>query len=282
MRNIISKILFTLLVLTMGIGSVWGTVTYNAPATPATKTYGGFTFLDVANTKANGKITANSATFKGDSTLAYSLRYVGQTLAVTTWYNCSDESPASNFESSPTYADAEVNGFVAPSSSSGNIGYGGAKAHSGRVRYFYATGITSVAIISHDNNSSKYVQLKIEEVASNGTLSAVTTIDSPNKSSSTLSLIEYTTALNPSKYYKISCTSNSSSNCKVYQIRFGKYIETSGSGGDCSATANAGADKETTVGVGVAMAATAAADGFTGAWSIKSGSPSTDASQLGT
>ena len=148
---------------------------------------------------------------------------MGQTLAITTWYNCTD-NPAGDFESSPTYAAAEANGFVAPSSTSGNIGYGGAKAHSSRIRYFYATGITSVAIISHDNGSSKYVQLKIEEVASNGDLSAVTTIDSPNKSSSTLSLIEYTTALNPSKYYKISCTSNNSSNCKVYQIRFGKYI----------------------------------------------------------
>lgn len=223
LKHGVGKYIFSfLLVLTMSIGQMWGA--YAPENNPATKTYGEITFLDVANTKANGKITKTGATFEGDSTLAYSLRYVGQTLAVTTWYNCSDGSPASNFESSPTYADAEINGFVAPSSSSGNIGYGGAKAHSGRVRYFYATGITSVAIISHDNGSSKYVQLKIEEVASDGTLSAVTTIDSPNKSSSTLSLIEYTTSLDPSKYYKISCTSNNSSNCKVYQIRFGKYI----------------------------------------------------------
>ncbi len=222
MKKRFNKFLTLLAVLLLGFGQMWGA--YAPENNPATKTYGEITFLDVANTKANGKITKTGATFEGDSTLAYSLRYVGQTLAVTTWYNCSDGSPASNFESSPTYADAEINGFVAPSSSSGNIGYGGAKAHSGRVRYFYATGITSVAIISHDNGSSKYVQLKIEEVASDGTLSAVTTIDSPNKSSSTLSLIEYTTALNPSKYYKISCTSNNSSNCKVYQIRFGKYI----------------------------------------------------------
>ena len=217
------QLLMTMIFLfSLGIGQMWAA--YSPVNNPATKTYAELTFLDVANTKANGKITADGATFKGDSTLAYSLRYVGQTLAITTWYNCSDGSPASNFESSPTYTAAEANGFVAPSSTSGNIGYGGAKAHSGRVRYFYATGITSVAIISHDNQASKYVQLKIEEVASNGDLSAVTTIDSPNKSSSTLSLIEYTTALNPAKYYKISCTSNNSSNCKVYQIRFGKYI----------------------------------------------------------
>ena len=50
----------------------------------------------------------------------------------------------------------------------------------------------------------------------------------------------------------------------------------------CEATANAGADKNTTIGVGVAMAATAAGEGYTGAWSIKSGSPSTATSQLGT
>ena len=50
--------------------------------------------------------------------------------------------------------------------------------------------------------------------------------------------------------------------------------------GSCSATANAGADKSTTVGVGVAMAATAASSGYTGAWSIKAGSPSTATSQL--
>ncbi|MBR4704261.1 MAG: InlB B-repeat-containing protein [Paludibacteraceae bacterium] len=48
----------------------------------------------------------------------------------------------------------------------------------------------------------------------------------------------------------------------------------------CPATANAGADKSTTVGVGVAMAATAASSGYTGAWSIKAGSPSTATSQL--
>ena len=212
-----------ILLFTFAFGNVWA-ATFAPENNPATKKYGDITFLDVANTKANGKITADGATFKGDSTLAYSLRYVGQTLAITTWYNCSDGSPASNFENSPTYADAVINGFVAPSSTSGNIGYGGAKAHSSRIRYFYATGITSVAVFSHDNGSSKYVQLKIEEVAEDGTLSAVTTIDSPEKSSSTLSLIEYTTSLNPAKYYKISCTSNNTSNCKVYQIRFGKYI----------------------------------------------------------
>ena len=50
----------------------------------------------------------------------------------------------------------------------------------------------------------------------------------------------------------------------------------------CAATAEAGADKSTTVGEGVAMAATAATSGYTGAWSIKDGSPSTDAGQLGT
>ena len=222
MKQLFTRFFTLLTILTLGFTQLWAA--YAPENNPATKTYAELTFLDVANTKANGKITATGATFEGDSTLAYSLRYVGQTLAITTWYNCSDGSPASNFESSPTYADAEINGFVVPSSTSGNIGYGGAKAHSGRVRYFYATGITSVAIISHDNGSSKYVQLKIEEVASNGDLSAVTTINSPNKSSSTLSLIEYTTALSPTKYYKISCTSNNSSNCKVYQIRFGKYI----------------------------------------------------------
>ena len=60
------------------------------------------------------------------------------------------------------------------------------------------------------------------------------------------------------------------------------YVTISG-GGDtptCEATADAGADKNTTVGVGVAMAATAAGEGYTGAWSIKSGSPSTATSQL--
>ena len=58
-----------------------------------------------------------------------------------------------------------------------------------------------------------------------------------------------------------------------------KYTVSGGAGG-CSATANAGADKSTSVGVGVAMAATAASSGYTGAWSIKAGSPSTATSQL--
>ena len=58
-----------------------------------------------------------------------------------------------------------------------------------------------------------------------------------------------------------------------------KYTVLGGAGG-CAATANAGADKSTSVGVGVAMAATAASSGYTGAWSIKAGSPSTATSQL--
>ena len=59
-------------------------------------------------------------------------------------------------------------------------------------------------------------------------------------------------------------------------------ILTKSTGSSCGATANAGADKATTAEVGVAMAATAAAEGYTGVWSIKAGSQSTDASQLGT
>ena len=64
------------------------------------------------------------------------------------------------------------------------------------------------------------------------------------------------------------------SNDRLYQVTIHRAA------GSCAATANAGADKSTTVGVGVAMAATAATSGYTGAWSIKTGSPNTSTSQL--
>ena len=84
------------------------------------------------------------------------------------------------------------------------------------------------------------------------------------------------TVSNKSGYVRFRITNTSSGKTAF----LGDVTITYGGGGGCSATADAGADKSTTVGVGVAMAATAASSGYTGAWSIKAGSPSTATSQL--
>ena len=181
---------------------------------PATKKYGNITFLNVDGTDANVTVGDNQY-------LTYGALYVATTLSVTTWYNSSDGKPADNKESG-VIGDFSSQGFIKVTETTQNAvnGNGGLKSHGTRQRYYYVTGATSVAGLVKDNGSSKYTQLQIQEVAEDGTLGEATTIDGDK---STSQYVINGGALDRSKYYKITFTSNNTSNCAVYQIRFGKY-----------------------------------------------------------
>ncbi|MBR3647241.1 MAG: hypothetical protein IKN59_02505 [Paludibacteraceae bacterium] len=206
MKKILS---FLLLGLLCSIGNLWA-ADYTAPATT---TYGDLTFLDVDGTDAN-------VTVGDEEYLTYGALYIANVLKVTTWYNVSDNKPAGNKEYG-VVGDFSSQGFIKVTSTSqgNNNGEGGLKHNSNRIRYYYVTGASSIAILANDNGSSKYTQLSIQEVDVNGTLGEAIIVDG-NKTSSQYVLDGG--ALDPSKYYKISVTSNNTSNCVVYQLRFGK------------------------------------------------------------
>ena len=221
MKKGLPKILTLFAALTLCLSTAWGAGTYAPLDNPATKEYGGITFLDVAGTKASGKITATGDTYEGDSVVTYSAYYIAKTKAITTWYNSSDGSPAGNLETSgATIENPTTLGFYTVSSTQGDINYGGAKIHSTRQRYFYVTGATSVAAVVKDNNGTKYIQISKQEVASDGTLGSATTIGA---ATSTSAYLLEGGALDHTKYYKITFTSNNTSNCYLYQVRFNKY-----------------------------------------------------------
>ena len=180
---------------------------------PATKQYGDITFLDVSGTDANVTVSTNEY-------LTYGAYYIAQTKKITTWYNSSDGSPAGNKENG-VIGDFSSQGFikVTVTTQDDTNGDGGLKSHNTRIRFYYVTGATSVAGLVKDNSTSKYTQLLIQEVAEDGTLGTATTIDG-NKSTSQYVIDGGT--LDPTKYYKVSFSSNAGSNCVVYQVRFGK------------------------------------------------------------
>ena len=180
---------------------------------PATKKYGDITFLDVAATDAN-------VTVGNDNYLTYGAYYIAQTKKVTTWYNCSDNKPASNKDNG-VVGDFSGQGFIKVTATTQDDTNGNAsmKLHNSRIRYYYVTGATSVAGLVKDADTDKYTQLQIQEVAADGTLGEATTI---NGNKSTSQYVINGGDLDASKYYKISFTSNNSSNCFIYQVRFGK------------------------------------------------------------
>ncbi len=182
-------------------------------SSPATKTYGTQKFLDVAGTDANVTVSTNNY-------LTYGAYYIGVYLKVTDWYNASDGNPSGNKENG-VVGDFSEQGFIKVTSTSqdNTNGNAGLKVNSSRTRYYFITGATSVAGLVKDNGSTKYVQLQIQEVAENGDLGEAITI---NGDKTTSQYVINGGALDPSKYYKITFTSNSTSNSVLYQIRFGK------------------------------------------------------------
>ncbi len=188
--------LFTLL-LTVCSGA-WG-------VTPVTKTYGTQTYLDVANTTKNVTVeTTNYVTLLRSD-------YSG----VNTWY----KGGSSNTGNIAGSFDANtMPGFL--SGSGWNEGLS-IKNSSGYIRPFFVTGTTGVAILGNDNNNSdRILKIVIEEVSEDGTLTPVGSKNGGNGDNSKSYMLDYGNTLSANKYYKITVTSDASSNSRFAQIRF--------------------------------------------------------------
>jgi len=189
----------------------------NEPNSPATTTYASKTFLDVSGTKANGELEDGSKDF-----LSYGAYYLAQTLKPS-WLNDNKYDKSS---SSYTYSNAVKEGFLTiGGSSSVSTGYGIIKVRGGKQMDFYVTGTTGVAILGKGASSSKLIQLYVNEVASDGTLSAVgsTATNGTNQ----VVKLEHASVLDASKYYKVTVDcSDSGNNAEFYQIRFTKGTAT--------------------------------------------------------
>lgn len=212
-----------------------------------TSTYGNHTFLDVANTTSNAELEDGSVDF-----LSYGAYYLTQTLKPT-WLNDNKYDKSS---SSYSYSNAVKEGFLTIGSSSlVSTGYGLAKVRGGKQIDFYVTGTSGVAILGKGSSSTKMLQLYIQEVASDGTLTAVgsTATDSQNK----VVKLEHGSTLDAAKFYKVTVDcSDSGNNAEFYQIRFTKSAATTytvtcatglSNGSIASSVATAAEDAEVTI-----------------------------------
>ncbi len=214
MRKTISLIL---LGLVCSVGISWA-ATDTAPATKTHKVGDkeSQVFLDVENTTNNATITSGS-----QKTLAYSTYYLYSVKNSTSWVTYGS-SLTSSSGTSYTYSTAAAEGYLATASSaSSNNGYGclSIKGGSGNKEVvFYVTGITGVAILMKSGGNTRAVNLKVEEVASNGTTSTVGT--NASSTSNVVNSLVHTSTLTASSYYKITVDNDASGNSNFYQIRF--------------------------------------------------------------
>ena len=251
---LLSKLLLLLIIPAIGSTAASAAVSYSGDA-PATKTYAEKTFLDVINTTTNASISSTVKTFAID-----------MNNLVRTW------QPAwvSITSGSCSNATGQTGtGFLATASGSNydayTQSYGYAKVNSGAYVDFYVTGITGIAIINKDNAAgSKYIQIQVAEVASDGTLGTVKTTSSNNTS---VHVTEYAgSTLEASKYYKVTIIGvGTTTGMEVYQIRFTQGSATAytvtfdaGSNGTCGTTSL----KEAKAGAGVTLPTVTANEGY--------------------
>ena len=139
--------------------------------------------------------------------------------------------PKNGSSSSYSYTNATDFGFMAGGSAgtgtaankSATSGYGAAKYNSGAPAVIYVTGITGIAVMGKDNNTSgeKRLYIQVEEYASDGTLTSVGTTKSSGNTNLHITPFDAGTLVG-SKYYKVTLTSGYTGNCETSQIRFTK------------------------------------------------------------
>ena len=181
--------------------------------------------------------------------------------------------------STTTSGGAGYNIDIFPGTNTGTYKSGGAtnvynvKTHRILIR---VTNCTEVRVSGNSGGTGAYIKISAYEISDGS--GAATAASSATGTTANAKAVTTLSGLTAGKEYLLVIEGTDSS--KSNQIAEVALFSPAAS--SCSATANAGADKSTTVDVGVAMAATAASSGYTGAWSIKASSPSTDAGQLGT
>ncbi len=188
----------------------------NEPSSPATTTYASKTFLNVSGTKANGELEDGSKDF-----LSYGAYYLTHTMKPA-WMT---DNKYGETSSSYSYSNAVKQGYLnIGSSSSVSTGYGIVKLRASKQVDFYVTGTTGVAILGKGANSTKRIQLAVQEVDSNGNLTSVGSIADNGENSVTN--IEHLSPLDASKFYKVTVDATTADNAELYQIRFTKSSAT--------------------------------------------------------
>ena len=172
--------------------------------------YGNHTFLDVANTTHN--TVANSTNY-----LTYGAYYLTSLQTKPTWLVDNKRSSSST---SYSYSSATSEGFLSTGGpSSVTSGYGQVQLRQSQGNTFYVTGTTGVAILAKGgSDAGKGVQISINEIAADGTTSAVGS--SVSDHSNAVAKVEHGSALSPSKYYEVIVNGESENNVLFYQIRF--------------------------------------------------------------
>lgn len=207
MKKIFTNLLAVVCFLLIGADAAWAEDYSNA----ATKSFANLTFLDVENTQANGQIE------NGASTLVLGAYYAWMTNKQA-WITRTGGNNADT--NAYSYANAVKEGFIVPSSTASDNGYGGLKTTNGRITTFYVTGTTAVAIMAKDNTAARPMSFTVSEVASDGTLTTVETVTSSGKN--TVYTLSGKSTLNASKYYAVAVQGYDSNNSIFYQIRFSK------------------------------------------------------------
>ena len=317
-----------LMILTLGVGQMWGTYSYNhatsvpewtvnfdswngaddAATTTAVTVHNPRLYYDSSKSKWNSHSQANDIGFDaGGFYYMYqpgTARQLptGDALSALCYVVAKAQGSYFKYNNTSTTVSSPattINGLTTNNSQTTDVAYEFHMPRAGYIRLLIGTdsngdptgtandswknvtlsGATTgtVAVTYHASGATYDVKTK-----TGATTFSTTTYTSAGKK---LRSVEFavnsgttTMTTNPAKL-----SNNSGTARKMFIYAVEVYMEeASGEDPSCEATADAGADKSTTVGVGVAMAATAAGEGYTGAWSIKAESPSTATSQLGT
>ena len=207
------KKVFTLLALLLSVCSgAWAQdADFNSPAT---KSYGSLTFLDVENT------INNTTSSDGDKYLCYGAYFVAKTKKITTWYNCSDSKPDSNMDDGKV-CDFSGQGFIKVTSTNqtSTNGDAGVKVHNARMRYYYVTGTSGVAVLVSEGGK-RYTVVKVEEVDENGSLTSVGEETCSEYNTTEAHVFVPSITMDASKYYKVTVSGSNGSNNILHQIRF--------------------------------------------------------------
>lgn len=165
-----------------------------------TGTYGNKIFLDVANTESNTTITTGNVSC---------LTYNWIDTNTKEWY-----AGGSSNTNAETWSGFANEGFPDGSSiSSASV------QNSSNIRYYYVTGTTGVAILGKSsNNTDRKLQLIIEEVSADGTLTTEGT--TAERLNSSIGILEHASVLTPTKFYKITIKASTSNNGRFCAIRF--------------------------------------------------------------
>jgi len=226
------KILSILMLLVAIVMGAW-----SQSPTLATKDYGttSHKYLDVANSTSNAQIK------NGANCVAFGQVYLTSIKNSAAWY----ETSAKTSSSGGSYSNQTDDGFLEEASNSTvnfNKGYGYFQVTNTAPVYFWVTGTTSVAAYGRGNNNT--ITLHIDEVGADGTtLTAVGT--DVSVTNNTVAPMKHVSALDASKYYKVTVIESGSNYGRLFQIRFAQpsapatpYTVTfnAGTNGTCATT----------------------------------------------